>query len=160
MAQQLFDIKNAVRDFLITIMSDIVGGSGDIPIDLNDFAPDTGQPAIMVRDSSGPGPDIYMPISNMAVFIFVRAENPVIAETILRRLDSKLHRYGPAAFNDDVFCSHAERNTDLQLLPDPNNNDLTQYFIRYTKIVKENADAEQAIIPTLIWRIRRSKEGI
>ena len=148
MAQQLFDIKNAVKDFLITIMSDMVGGSGDIPIDLNDFAPDTGQPAIMVRDSSGPGPNIYMPISNMAAFIFVRAEDPETAERIMRRLDGKLHRYGPAAFNDDVFCCHAERNTDLQLLPDPNNNNLTQYFCRYTMTVKENVDGEEAIIPT------------
>ncbi len=147
MSEQLFDIKNAVRDFLITIMPDIVGASGDIPIYLNDFPPDGTQPAISVKDSSGPGPDIYMQISKMAVFIFVRAKDPETAELILRRLDGKLHRYGPSALNDDVFCFHAERNTDLQLLPDPNNNSLTQYFIRYELTVRDNINDEQAIIP-------------
>ena len=139
-ADSMVDTENALRTYLLTaeIMQRLTGGTGStIKIYTFEFNSDTPKTAIMIRDAGGLG-DTYLNLDKPLMQIWVRSDNVDTAKTLIARLDDELHRLGPKAISDDVFCLVMLRNTGMQRLDDPDSQ-LVQYFILYNTVMRRIA---------------------
>ncbi len=129
----IVDAETAVRDFLMTseINNKITNSGSTIKVYCGEFNPDSPKTCIMVRDAGGWAADAYMRLDYPMIQVWVRSDDVDTAKTIISRIDDELHRLGPKAISDDVFCLCMLRNTGKQRLDDPITN-LVRYFILYT----------------------------
>ena len=138
-ANSMVDAENALRTYLLTdaVQDSLDGGSGTgVKVFLHSFNSDRGSvpnTCIMIRDVGGQS-DAYMELDKPFVQIWARSDDVDTAKTLIARLDDELHRFGPAALSDDVFCLTMLRNTGRQRLDDPDSQ-LVQYFITYNTIM-------------------------
>ena len=132
------DIEEGIRDFLRENNNTITGSSNVIQIYVSNFPPEVtslNAVAILVRKAGGLAPheelDLYKPWFQ----VWVRADTREKAITLMKRIDTLLHRFGPKAINDDLFGLSIVRNTGIQRLDDPVTN-LVQFFAVYASIVR------------------------
>jgi len=136
----LVDAETALRTYLLTdnVQSYLTGNSGStVKVFTHEFNSDrenVPNTCIMVRDVGGIG-DSYLNLDDPFVQVWVRSDSVSTAKTLMARVDDKLHRLGPKAISDDVFCLTMLRNTDKQRLDDPDSQ-LVQYFVIYNTVMR------------------------
>jgi len=136
----MVDVENALRTYLLTaeVQGRLTGYSGSgIRVFLYEFNSDqenVPKTCLMVRDVGGLS-DTYLNLDKPLVQVWVRSDSVATAKTLMARVDDELHRLGPKAISDDVFCLTMLRNTGKQRLDDPDSQ-LVQYFVIYNTVMR------------------------
>ncbi len=136
MANIIPEISQGLKDYIETNETDIIGADGTLNVIIDEFNENTPVPAVKIVENAGLGGHPNIPsMSFSSVYIWTRSEKVEQAYLLIRKIDEKLHRFGPGLLSDNIYIWSMLRNTNPQRLDDPDAN-MPQYFILYDVICR------------------------
>ena len=131
------EIAEGLKEYIETNQVDIIGAGETLNVIIDGFNENSELPGVMITENAGLGghPDIPS-MSFGSVYIWTRSDSVEQAKLLSRKIDQKLHRFGPGILSSDIYVWSMLRNTNPQRLDDPDSN-LAQYFILYDVVCRE-----------------------